>query len=97
MNSIYYNLRFFLASVPILLVVRVVSVVASCCWSGFNAELEVVLLALKKFSTLTKIFKKFIIYTDSFSAVESLQGKTFRSKNIKRFYNLLKNNHQKSK
>ena len=58
--------------------------------SVFNAELEGMLLALKKFLILTKTYKKFIIYTDSFSAVESLRGKTFRTKNIKRFYNLLK-------
>ena len=50
---------------------------------------KVWLLALKKFSTLTKTYKKFVIYTDSFSAVKSLQGKTFRTKNIKRFHNLL--------
>ena len=56
----------------------------------FNAELKGRLLPLKKFSTLTKTNKKFIIYTDSFSAALSLQGKTFRTKNIKRFYNLLK-------
>ena len=58
--------------------------------SVFNAELESILLALKKFSTLTKTDKKFIIYTDSLSAVESLQGRTFRTKNIKCFYSFLK-------
>ena len=58
--------------------------------SVFNAELEGIHLALKKFLTLTKTNKNFIIYTDSFSAVETLQGKNFRTKNIKRFYNLLK-------
>ena len=58
--------------------------------SVFNAYLEGILLALKKFLTLTKTNKKFIIYTDSLSAFESLQGETFWTKNIKRFYNLLK-------
>ena len=58
--------------------------------SVFNAELEGILLALNKFSTMTKTYKKFIIYTDSFSVVESLQGKTFRIKNSKCFYNILK-------
>ena len=58
--------------------------------SVFNTELEGILLALKKFSTSTKTNKKFIIYPDSFSAVQSLRGKIFPSKNIKRFYNFLK-------
>ena len=42
-------------------------------YSVFNAELEGILLALKNFPSLTKINETFIIYTDSFSAVESLQ------------------------
>ena len=58
--------------------------------SVFNAELEGLHLALKKFLTLYKSRKNFIVYTDSFSAVESLRGKSYRAKNIKRFYNLLK-------
>ena len=57
--------------------------------SVFNAELEGILLALKKFSILSQP-KNFIIYTDSLSAVESLRNKTFKIKNVKRFYNLLK-------
>ena len=57
--------------------------------SVFNAELEGILLALKKFLTLSQP-KNFIIYTDSLSAVESLRNKTFETKNVKRFYNLLK-------
>ena len=57
--------------------------------SVFNAELEGILLALKKFLTLSQP-KNFIIYTDSLSAVESLRNKTFKTKNVKRFYNLLK-------
>ena len=57
--------------------------------SVFNAELEGILLSLKKFLTLPQ-FKNFIIYTDSLSAVESLRCKTFKTKNVKRFYNLLK-------
>ena len=57
--------------------------------SVFNAELEGILLSLKKFLTLPQ-FKRFIIYTDSLSAVESLRSKTFKTKNVKRFYNLLK-------
>ena len=57
--------------------------------SVFNAELEGLHLALKKFLTLYKSRKNFIVYTDSFSAVESLRGKSFRAKNVKRFYNLL--------
>ena len=47
------------------------------------------LLALKKFLTLSQP-KNFILYTDSLSAVESLRNKTFKIKNVKRFYNLLK-------
>ena len=58
--------------------------------SVFNAELEGLHLALKKFLTLYKSRKNFIVYTDSFYAVESLRGKSYRAKNIKRFYNLLK-------
>ena len=58
--------------------------------SVFNAKLEGTNLALKKFLTLSKSKKNFIFYTDSFSAVESLGGKTFRTKNVKRFYNILK-------
>ena len=57
--------------------------------SVFNAELEGILLSLKKFLTLPQ-YKRFIINTDSLSAVESLRSKTFKTKNVKRFYNLLK-------
>ena len=57
--------------------------------SVFNAELEGILLALKKFLTLSQP-KNFIIYTDSLSAVEGLRNKTFKTKNVKHFYNLLK-------
>ena len=56
--------------------------------SVFNAELESILLALKKFLSLPQ--SKNFIYTDSLSAVESLRCKTFKTKNVKRFYNLLK-------
>ena len=59
--------------------------------SVFNAELEGLHLPLKKFFNLSKSRKNFIVYTDSFSAVESLRGKNCRIKNVKRFYNLLKN------
>ena len=52
--------------------------------SVFNAE-----LCLKKFLTLPQS-KNFIIYIDSLSAVDSLRCKTFKTKNVKRFYNLLK-------
>ena len=48
--------------------------------SVFSVALECRLLALNKFSTLTKTNKKFVIYTDRFSAVESLQGKTSQTK-----------------
>ena len=54
-----------------------------------DAQLQGILLALKKFLTLPQS-KNFIIYTDSLSAVESLRCKTFKTKNVKRFYNLLK-------
>ena len=57
--------------------------------SVFNAELEGILLSLKKILTLPQL-KNFIIYTDSLSAVESLRRKTFKTKNVKRFYNLKK-------
>ena len=56
--------------------------------SVFNAELEGILLTLKKFLTLPQ-FKNFVIYTDSLSAVESLRSKTFKTKNVKSFDNLL--------
>ena len=39
---------------------------------------------------MTKTNTNFTIYTGSVSVVESLRGKTFRTKNIKRFYSLLK-------
>ena len=58
--------------------------------SVFTAELEGLHLALKKFLTMYKSRKSFIVLNDSFSAVESLRGKNFRTKNVKRFYNLLK-------
>ena len=58
--------------------------------SVFNAEIEGLHLALKKFLTMYKSRKSFIVYTASFSAVESLRGKNFRTKNVTRFYNLLK-------
>ena len=57
--------------------------------SVFNAELEGILLTIKKFVTLPQ-YKRFIIYTDNLSAVESLRNKNFKTKNVKRFYNLLK-------
>ena len=57
--------------------------------SVFNVELEGILVSLKKFFNLPQS-KNFIIYTDSLSAVESLRCKTFKTKNVKRFYNLLK-------
>ena len=57
--------------------------------SVFNAELEGILLSLQNFLALSQP-KNFIIYTDSLSAVESLRCKTFKTKNVKRFYNLLK-------
>ena len=56
--------------------------------SVFNAELEGILLSLKKFLTLPQ-FKNFIFYTESLSAVKSLRCKTFKTKNVQRFYNLL--------
>ena len=58
--------------------------------SVFNVELDGILLAIKKFLALIKSYKKFIIYTDRFSAVESLRGKNLPIKKTKRFYNLLK-------
>ena len=58
--------------------------------SIFNGVLEGIFLVLRKFLILTKTKKNFIICTDSFSAVESLQGKMFRTKNIRPFYNLPK-------
>ena len=58
--------------------------------SAFNAELKGIHPALNTFLTLTKTNKNFILHTDSFSAVECMRGKTFRTKNIKRLYNLLK-------
>ena len=58
--------------------------------SVYNAELKGLHLALKKFLTLYKSRRNFIVYTDSFSAVDSLRGKSFRAKNVKYFYNLLK-------
>ena len=57
--------------------------------SVFNAELEGIPLIIKKFLTLPQ-YKRFVIYTDSLSAIESLRNKTFKTKNVKRFYNLLK-------
>ena len=52
-------------------------------WNGLS-ELEGILLALKKFLALSKSIKEILI----FSGVKNLQEKTFRAKNVKRFYNL---------
>ena len=58
--------------------------------SVFNAELEGILLALKYFKRKTTKYKKCVIYTDSLSSLQSLQGKNFKTKNTIRFYNLLR-------
>ncbi|GFS08185.1 RNA-directed DNA polymerase from transposon X-element [Elysia marginata] len=53
----------------------------------FNAELEGISLALK---FKRKRFLRSVIYTDSLSAaIQALQGKIFKNKNVSRIYNLL--------
>ncbi|GFS23078.1 RNA-directed DNA polymerase from mobile element jockey [Elysia marginata] len=53
----------------------------------FIAELEGTSLALKYFKR--KRFLRSVIYTDSLSALQALQGKIFKNKNVARIYNLL--------
>ena len=60
-------------------------------------NLNIILLDLKKFSILAKTNKKFIIYTDRFSAVQSLRGKPFRSRKRQAFLQPPQNYHHKSK
>ncbi|GFR94328.1 RNA-directed DNA polymerase from mobile element jockey [Elysia marginata] len=52
----------------------------------FNAELEGISLALKYFKR--NRFLRSVIYTDSLSAIQALQGKIFKKKNVARIYNL---------
>ncbi|GFR64126.1 Pol-like protein [Elysia marginata] len=53
----------------------------------FNAELEGISLALKYFKR--KRILRSVIYTDSLSAIQALQGKILKNKNVARIYNLL--------
>ncbi|GFR61062.1 RNA-directed DNA polymerase from mobile element jockey [Elysia marginata] len=53
----------------------------------FNAELEGISLALKYFQR--KRILRSVMYTDSLSAIQALQGKIFKNKNVARIYNLL--------
>ncbi|GFR91777.1 RNA-directed DNA polymerase from mobile element jockey [Elysia marginata] len=53
----------------------------------FNAKLEGISLALKYFKR--KRILRSVIYTDSLSAIQALQGKIFKNKNVAHIYNLL--------
>ena len=56
--------------------------------SIFNAELQGVLLG--KIKKMSKSHKKFVIYTDSLSALLAIQNRNFRSKNVRRVLNMIR-------
>ena len=58
--------------------------------SIFNAELQGILLALGKIKNMSKSHKKFVIYTDSLSALLAIQNRNFKSKNVRRVFNTIK-------
>ena len=58
--------------------------------SVFSAELEGILLALRKIKILSRKNEKFVIFTDSLSAIQAIQNKNFKNNNVKRIYNLVK-------
>ena len=65
--------------------------------SVFNAELEGILLALKKCLALTKADKKFIIYTDSSLQLKACGDNPFDPKTSGVFFKPSKNYHYKVK
>ena len=58
--------------------------------SVFNAELEGILLALRRFKTVARHRKYFVIFTDSLSATQAVREKNFKNKNIVRILNLIR-------
>ena len=58
--------------------------------SIFNAELQGILLALGKIKHMSKSHKQFVIYTDSLSALLAIQNRNFKSKNVRRVFNMIK-------
>ncbi|GFO42869.1 galectin [Plakobranchus ocellatus] len=56
--------------------------------SVFIAELEGIALALTEIKKLTKYHKNFVIYSDSLSALQAIQSKHFKVKDIRCLYNL---------
>ncbi|GFO29326.1 reverse transcriptase [Plakobranchus ocellatus] len=58
--------------------------------SVFSAELEGIALALTEIKKLTKYHKNFVIYSDSLSALQAIQSKTFKVIDIRRLYNLIR-------
>ncbi|GFO36174.1 RNA-directed DNA polymerase from mobile element jockey [Plakobranchus ocellatus] len=66
---------------------------ATCLRHGapaFSAEPEGIALALTEIKkNLTKYHKKFVIYNYSLSALQAIQRKNFKVKDIRRLYNLI--------
>ncbi|GFN89639.1 RNAse h family protein [Plakobranchus ocellatus] len=58
--------------------------------SVFSAELEGITLGLTEIKKLTKFHKIFVIYSDSQSALQAIQSKNFKVKDIRRLYNLIR-------
>ncbi|GFO25075.1 Gag-Pol polyprotein [Plakobranchus ocellatus] len=58
--------------------------------SVFSAELEGIAFALTEMKNLTKYHKNFVIYSDSLSALQAIQIKNFKDKDIKRLCNLIR-------
>ncbi|GFO44600.1 hypothetical protein PoB_007110500 [Plakobranchus ocellatus] len=60
--------------------------------SVFSAELEGIALALTEIKKLTKYMyhKNFVIYSDSLSALQTIQSKNFKVIDIRRLYNLIR-------
>ncbi|GFO27747.1 ATP-binding cassette sub-family a member 3 [Plakobranchus ocellatus] len=57
--------------------------------SVFSAELEGIALALTEIKKLTKYHKNFVIYSDSLSALQTIQSKNFKVIDIRGLYNLI--------
>ncbi|GFO15241.1 Pol-like protein [Plakobranchus ocellatus] len=58
--------------------------------SVFSAELEGIALALTEIRKLSKYHKKFVIYSDSLSALQAIQSTNFKVIDIRRLYNLIR-------
>ncbi|GFN74257.1 Gag-Pol polyprotein [Plakobranchus ocellatus] len=66
---------------------------ATCLRDGasvFSAELEGITLVLTEIKKLTKYHKNFVIYSDSLSALRAIQSKSFKVKDFRRLFNLMR-------